>query len=476
MSLNMTGLYDFDVDTLTATQIDSTNINVSTQPILSQKIQFISTLRSDIQVQIDSLPQAQDVSGNPKNYDNQFVEVNNAIDDISQNVFKNYNSILTTNQNVFDLSQNVYYLSNKVSVIDSSLAIINRTLTDVSQNVLKNYNSILITNQNVFDLSSGVIELSRRVGISDISLNGLRTDLNNVSNVANDARNTANSADSRSRNNANDIAAVIGTSAVIGGASATGIVLLGLTVAGIATNVASLNASVGGLSSTVASHTIDIRNNRNNISDLQNAVGENKNRIRDISNNVYDLSNNITILNNGVNTLKTNDFNQNETITKIQTDLSGVAFNTRHITASGDSTIVGTGFLVMDNQANKLLEINGLSKSTTMRGSFQQGFGSCQLIRDLNQTGLNFTNNYDNTITQTFKSNKNNNNIQDATITVRTDSLLGGGLNGGILDINAFEINLNASIINIGNPSSQINLAGLDFTKYYTQKERRIVR
>jgi hypothetical protein len=94
-----------------------------------------------------------------------------------------------------------------------------------------------------------------------------------------------------------------------------------------------------------------------------------------------------------------------------------------------------------------------------------RGFGSNLSIQNFNGE-----------IVQTFKSSTQH-NFYDASIIASPNTLASFSSfqpfdNGGTLEINADVINLNASVINLGNSRCQVNIAGRDFTEYFTQYRR----
>ena len=95
----MSGLIDLNVDTLTAYEVDSQIIYVNNVPVSSNAINYISTLRSNVQNQIDNIS----YNGNDGNQQNtnKIYDLSGVVNSIIVDVDKKY---LNTTRAVFDLS------------------------------------------------------------------------------------------------------------------------------------------------------------------------------------------------------------------------------------------------------------------------------------------------------------------------------------------------------------------------------------
>jgi hypothetical protein len=111
-------------------------------------------------------------------------------------------------------------------------------------------------------------------------------------------------------------------------------------------------------------------------------------------------------------------------------------------------------------------------------GNFYKKKGFCQLVQnETNGTGLLIENKNDSFITQKIKANPKG-VYNDATVSVIPNYFSNfptyrDGLNSGNYTIEASVITLLATQINLGDSSCQVDIAGLDFTKYFTQIERK---
>ena len=138
MSLNMSGLNDIIVDTITAYKVDSQLIYVNNVPVSSNAINYISTLRMNVQDQIDQFPYANPdgSTDNPINA-KKIYDLSGAVNSIIIDVAKKYTN---TTRAVFDLS----------SAKQSS----NKSISDLALIVALNKTN---ASAGIFDLSGAIV-------------------------------------------------------------------------------------------------------------------------------------------------------------------------------------------------------------------------------------------------------------------------------------------------------------------------------
>ncbi len=273
----------------------------------------------------------------------------------------------------------------------------------------------------------------------------------------------------------------------------------------VVTTVPGLLLTIGQIQTSIVATNGRVLVNETSIIKIKIDILDLKIRDDEFSSQIEDLSGNI-------DTLKTNVFDINTEISTLQ---SKTLFLSSESEFSNITYVKNSSFEIYDNSNVKIFDIDiyqnytkigtpiqisyndfqyfycgsdgalfencsflTIKVPTFLDGNFYQKNGFCQLVQnEINGTGLLIENKNDENIKQKIKANPKG-IFNDATVSVSPNIFsnfptYSGSENAGNYIIEASVITLLATQINLGDSSCQINIAGLDFTKYFTQIERK---